>query len=60
MDQSLETEAEIIAEIERLELQARDVRNRRDHARSDVDRRVLDRQLDELEDQVDRLRAQLR
>ena len=59
MDQSLETETEIIAEIERLEMQARDVRNRLEHAKSDADRRVLQEQLDEVEEQVNRLRSRL-
>ena len=53
------TEPDVIAEIERLELEARDVRRRVEHARSEQDKRVLNRQLREIEEQVDHLRARL-
>ena len=46
-------EAEIIAEIERLKLQAREIRRSVEHARSQEDRRVLNRQLQELKDQIE-------
>lgn len=52
-------ESEITAEIERLELEARDVRRRADHAKADEDKRVLKTQLAELEEQIELLRAKL-
>ena len=52
-------EAETIAEIERLELEARDIRRRIEHARNAEDKRVLNRQLKEVEGEVDLLRARL-
>ncbi|MEF2162559.1 hypothetical protein [Pseudomonas aeruginosa] len=52
-------ESDTIAEIERLELEARDIRRSVEHAHSDVDRRVLNRQLQELKDQIQFLRSRL-
>lgn len=52
-------ESEIIAQIERLELEAREVRKRIEQATHKEDRRVLNQQLKELEEQVDLLRARL-
>jgi hypothetical protein len=52
-------ESETIAEIERLELEVRDVRRRVEHARSEEDKRVLNRQLDELKNQIEFLRSRL-
>jgi predicted nuclease with TOPRIM domain len=52
-------ETETIAQIERLELEAREVRRKVEQARSETDRHVLERQLRELEDEVERLRARL-
>jgi hypothetical protein len=52
-------ESETIAEIERLELEARDVRRRIEHARNVEDKRVLNRQLKEVEENVELLRAKL-
>ena len=52
-------EADTIAEIERLELEARDVRRKVEHATNEEDKRVLNRQLQELEKQVDFLRQRL-
>jgi hypothetical protein len=52
-------EADTVAEIERLELERRDIRRRIEHARSADDKRVLNRQLEELEQQVQSLRSQL-
>ncbi len=52
-------ESEIIAQIERLELEAREVRKRIDQAAQKEDRRVLNQQLKELEEQIDLLRARL-
>ena len=52
-------ESEIIAQIERLELKAREVRKRVRQATQNEDRRVLNQQLKELEEQVDLLRSRL-
>ena len=52
-------EAETMAEIERLELEAREIRRRLDSARNDDDKRVLSQQLKETEQQVSVLRQRL-
>jgi hypothetical protein len=52
-------EADLIAEIERLELEARDVRRRVEHARNEADKKVLNKQLDELKTQIDFLRKRV-
>ena len=52
-------EADVVADIERMEMEVRDVRRRLEQARHDADRRVLDRQLTELKEQIDFLRARL-
>lgn len=52
-------ESEIIAEIERLELEARDIRRRLEHANNDQDKRVLQQQLEEIKKQVEFLRSKL-
>ena len=52
-------ESDTIAEIERLELESRDIRRRIEHARTEQDKRVLNRQLTEIKDQVAFLRARL-
>ncbi len=49
-------EADLIAEIERLELDARQVRRTIEHVRGPEDRRVLNRQLQELKDKIEFLR----
>jgi urease accessory protein UreE len=59
MSQVYNPESEQQAEIERLELEARDVRRRIERARGPHDRRVLNRQLQELEEQVQFLQARL-
>jgi hypothetical protein len=41
-------EADVMAQIERLELDARDLRRRMDHVRNAEDRRVLNKQLSEI------------
>ena len=53
-------EAETMAQIERLELDARDLRRRIEGARHDEDRRVLQRLLEELKNDITRLQARLR
>lgn len=52
-------EADLIAEIERLELEARNIRRRVEQAKHDEDKRVLERQLKETEQQVTLLRSRL-
>jgi hypothetical protein len=52
-------EADIMAEIERLELEGRDIRRRVEHARNEADKRVLNRQLEELKRQIEFLQAKL-
>jgi len=53
-------ESQIIAAIERLEMDARDVRRRVEHARTEADKRVLNRQLKDFQDEIGRLRFRLR
>jgi hypothetical protein len=52
-------ESEIIAEIERLELESRDIRRRVEHAHGAADKRVLNHQLEELKQQIEALRKRL-
>ena len=52
-------ESDVMAEIERLELEARDVRRKVEHARNAEDKRVLNRQLHEIEEQVEFLKKRL-
>jgi len=52
-------ESDIIAEIERLELESRDIRKRIEHAHSNEDKRVLNKQLEELKQQIEVLRSKL-
>lgn len=52
-------EADTIAEIERLELDAREIRRRIEHVRKGEDKRVLNKQLAELQDQIAFLRKRL-
>ena len=52
-------ESDTVAEIERLELEARDVRRRVEHAHTEADKRVLNKQLEELKTQIQYLRTRL-
>jgi hypothetical protein len=52
-------ESDIIAEIERLELEARDIRRRVEHAHNEEDKRVLNKQLGEIKQEIELLRAKL-
>ncbi len=52
MSQVYNPESDQVAEIERLELEAREVRRRVERAHSVEDRRVLNRQIQELEEQI--------
>jgi hypothetical protein len=59
MSQVYNPESEVVAEIERLELEARQIRRSVEHARSEADKRVLNRQLQELKEQIQVLRSRL-
>jgi hypothetical protein len=52
-------ESQIIEEIERLEFEAREVRRRVEHARTESDKRVLNRQLKELGEEITLLQARI-
>ena len=49
-------EAEVIAEIERLEMVARDTRRRVEHVHTPSDRRALNKQLEEIKGRIEFLR----
>ena len=59
MSQVYNPESAIIEEIERLALEARDVRRRIESARTPQDRKVMNRQLAELEEQISNLQNRL-
>lgn len=59
MSQVYNPEADVMAEIERLELEARNIRRSIEHARNAEDKRVLNRQLAELKEQIEHLRSRL-
>ena len=59
MSQVYNPETEVMAEIERLELEARQIRRSVEHARNANDKRVLNRQLEELKGQIEHLRTRL-
>ena len=59
MSQVYNPESEVMAEIERLELEARQIRRSVEHARNEADKRVLNRQLQELKEQIQHLRTRL-
>jgi hypothetical protein len=52
-------ESEMIARIEQLELEARQLRRSIEHSHGLEDRRVLNRQLQELKDQIEFLRQRV-
>jgi hypothetical protein len=52
-------EAEAIARIEQLELEVRDIRRRIEHAATEEDKRVLDKQITELHDEIEFLKSKL-
>jgi hypothetical protein len=52
-------ESDVIAEIERLELEARQMRRTIEHVSGQEDRRVLNRQMQELKDQIEFLRQRV-
>ena len=59
MSQVYNPESEVITQIERLELEARDVRRRIEHARTIQDKRVLNRQIEEIKQDIAILRYRL-
>ena len=52
-------EADIIAEIEKLEIEAREIKRRLEHAKRDEDKRVIEKQLAETKQRIELLRARL-
>jgi hypothetical protein len=58
--QAVFNEQQIIAEIERLELDARNIRRRVEHATGEADKRALNRQLAEVRQEIDNLRGRLK
>jgi hypothetical protein len=54
------TEREMAAHIERLELRLRETRRKVEHAHTLADKRVLNKQLGELHDEIQFLRRKLR
>jgi urease accessory protein UreE len=59
MSQVYNPETEQMAQIERLELEARNIRRRIEHVQNEQDRRVLNKQLLELEEQISIMQARL-
>ncbi len=59
MSQVYNPESDLMAEIERLELEARDLRRKIEHLVNVQDKRVMNRQLQELEEQISRLQSRL-
>jgi hypothetical protein len=59
MSQVYNPEAEVIAEIEKLELDAREFRRKIEHVRNAEDRRVMNRLLGELRDRITFLKRKL-
>ena len=59
MSQVYNPEADIIAEIERLELEIRQTRRRIEHARNQEDKRVLNRQIQDMQDEIEVLRSRV-
>jgi hypothetical protein len=52
-------EAQIIEDIERLELEARNIRRKIEHVSNESDKRVMNRQLKELSEEITLLQARL-
>ena len=52
-------EAEIMAQIEMLELEAKEIRRKIEHVHNESDKRVLNRQLKELAEEISLLQARL-
>jgi hypothetical protein len=52
-------ESEIVTHIERLELEGRELRRKVEHVRNENDKRVMNRQLKEIEEEIAFLQARL-
>jgi uncharacterized protein (UPF0335 family) len=52
-------EAQMIEEIERLEFEARNIRRKIEHVTNESDRRVMNRQLRELDEEITLLQARI-
>jgi len=52
-------ESQLIEEIERLELEARDIRRKIEHVQNENDKRVMNRQLKELSEEITLFQARL-
>lgn len=52
-------EADVMAEIERLEIEARELRRKVEHAKGEEDKRVLNHQMIETQQRIDALRTRL-
>ena len=59
MSQVYNPESDLMEEIERLELEARGLRRKIEHLINEQDRRVMNRQLHELESEISRLQSRL-
>jgi hypothetical protein len=59
MSQVYNPEADVIAEIERLELECREIRRSVEHAHTPADKRVLNRQLQELSGEIAFLKTRI-
>ena len=59
MSQVYNPEAELMEDIERLAREARDIRQRVEWARTPQDKKVLNRQLQEIEEQITALQSRL-
>lgn len=59
MSQVYNPEADVVEAIERLKLEARNARRKIEHARTESDKRVLNRQMQELQQEIDHLQARL-
>jgi hypothetical protein len=52
-------EADVIARIEALELEARELRRKLEHAHNPTDKKVINKQMGELKDEIEFLRKRL-
>lgn len=59
MSEVYNPEAEVSAQIEKLELEAKNVRRRIEHAHTEADKRMLNRQLQEIKDEITHFQARM-
>jgi predicted RNase H-like nuclease (RuvC/YqgF family) len=59
MSQVYNPESDLMAEIERMERSASDLRRRIEHAHTAQDKRVLNRQLEEIKEDIHRFQSKL-